>query len=60
MSQVKVVLKSGKTISVMRDEVQGLRDAGLLKGAKAKEEKKETKTKEDKGAGTITKANIKK
>ena len=60
MSQVEVTLKSGKTIKVRTDEVEGLRKGGFLGKAKKKEEKQETKTKEEKGAGTITKANFKK
>ena len=62
MSQVEVTLKSGKTIKVRTDEVEGLRKGGFLGTSKAKkkEEKQETKTKEEKGTGTITKANFKK
>jgi len=62
MKHVEVVLKTGKTISVMHDEVDGLKKAGLLKTGKAKEkeEKEKAKTKEEKGAGVITKANFKK
>ena len=56
MKHVKVVLKTGKTIEVMRDEVDGLKKAGLLKAGKAekakeKEEKNKAKTKEEKGTG---------
>ncbi len=70
MSQVKVDLKSGKTILVKRKEVKVLRDAGLLKNVKAeqkakekakeKEEKEKAETKEEKGTGVITKDNINK
>ena len=65
MKHVEVVLKTGKTISVMHDEVDGLKKAGLLNSvkfekAKPKEEKVKAKTKEEKGAGVITKANFKK
>jgi len=57
--KVKVTLKSGKTIEVLEREVQGLKDAGLLEGKlKLKEEKAKAKTKEEKGAGVITKGNI--
>ena len=60
--KVKVTLKSGKTIEVLESEVKGLKEAGLLKTGKAKEkeEKVKAKTKEEKGAGVITKTNFKK
>jgi len=57
--KVEVTLKSGKTIEVLRREVELLKKAGLLAGkSKPKEEKVKAKTKEEKGTGVITKGNI--
>jgi len=47
MNLVKVTLKNGKIIEVLRREVHGLQKAGLLK----KESKVESETKEEKATG---------
>ena len=52
MKLVKVVLKTGRAIEVLPDEVEGLKKAGLLKESKVKNVTKEEKdvgeTKQDK------------
>lgn len=62
----KVTLKSGKVISVLPEEVPGLKEAGLLKeekeAGKTKEEKSTGETKEVTGkvkSGPITTRNVK-
>ena len=54
MKLVKVVLKTGRAIEVLPDEVEGLKKAGLLKESKVKnvtkEEKEVGETKDEKAA----------
>jgi len=54
MKLVKVVLKTGRAIEVLPDEVEGLKKAGLLKESKVKNVTKEEKdvgeTKDEKAA----------
>ena len=57
MSQVEVTLKSGKTITVRRDEVRGLRDEKLIDESKLSAELKKTIEKEE-GTKVIGKASV--
>ena len=54
MAKVKVILKSGQTIEVLKQEIEGLIKAGLLKESKIPSETKEFKetgeTKDEKAA----------
>jgi|GEM_PF-3097040 len=66
MAKVEVTLKNGKVISILPNEVPGLKEAGLLKEEKeagqTKEEKSTGQTKEVTGkvkSGPITTRNVK-
>ena len=57
MAQVEVILKSGKTIKVRRDEVQGLRDEKLIDESKLSAELKKPLEKKE-GTKVIGKASV--
>lgn len=62
MSQVDIELKSGKTITVRRDEIPGLRKAKLVDESKLSDELKKPLKNEDgtKVIGTASVGNVKK